>query len=197
VITIGVLALQGNFAKHMQMVERLSCRCKEVRTADELFACDALIIPGGESTVISRLILKNELKELLFLFGKSKPIFGTCAGLILLAKEGLLNLLDVEVKRNAYGRQVDSFLASCEVCLHGEKKSAEAFFIRAPKITRLLSKEVEVLSRFEGDPVFVKQGHIFAASFHPELTNDLTIHNFFVEEVLLCKRRKKVSHARQ
>jgi 5'-phosphate synthase pdxT subunit len=188
-IRVGILAFQGAFAKHKEMVESLGCSSKLVRSAEELFSCDGLIIPGGESTVISLLMNLTHFREALTLFAKSNPLFGTCAGLILMAE----HFLDVTVERNAYGRQVDSF--SCELPVHfpHNEKKVQAIFIRAPKITKILSPQVEVLAKHNDVPVLVKQGHFLGSSFHPELTNDPTIHQYFIEEVRHAKSGKKRS----
>ena len=187
---IGILAYQGAFAKHHEMLTELNCHTLFVRSAEELFSCDALIIPGGESTVIRKQMEKANLQESLALFAKAKPIFGTCAGLILLAQE---RLLDVSVERNAYGSQLDSFSTPLTLQLPAHKATVEAIFIRAPKVVALLSPQVEVLATYQEAPVFVKQGHILGCSFHPELTKDRTIHQYFVEEVKHARSGKKRS----
>jgi 5'-phosphate synthase pdxT subunit len=168
-LKVGVLALQGGFALHIEKLQACGVKAIEVRYADQIFQCDGLILPGGESTVISKLAFQNSilLKEY------QKPIFGTCAGLILMSKWGLL---DVEVERNAYGRQVASFQTTLEL----PNGPAESIFIRAPKIVSILSKEVKVLARFNQEPVFVRQGHCLGASFHPELSPCDAIHRYFI-----------------
>lgn len=186
-ITIGVLALQGAFSKHMDMLKSLGIHTIEVRRPDELKKCDGLIIPGGESTTIMRQIHFIKLAMEIEAFAKQKPVFGTCAGLILMAKKIVADsmtpfgLLDIEVERNAYGRQADSFRE--DVDMHLERKASKKFpavFIRAPKI-RLSSPEVEILSTHEGEPILVKQGFHLGATFHPELTTDPSIHEYFIK----------------
>lgn len=172
---IGVLALQGAFAKHREMLERIGVPSIEVRYPAQLSEIDGLIIPGGESTTMLSL---NELD----LIGFNKPIFGTCAGMILLAK---LGLLAVTIERNAYGRQSCSFSSEITVYLDRPQKY-HAIFIRAPKIISIDSPDVEVLADMT---VFVKQGNYLASSFHPELTNDPTIHQYFVQ---LCKEKQSL-----
>lgn len=183
-VKIGVLALQGDFAAHRQMLERVGAQAVEVRRSEELSDIQGLIIPGGESTTMLKFLTEEDLLEPIRQFAASgKPIFGTCAGAILLAHEVTnppqpsLNLLDITVARNAYGRQVDSFIGEIETALAGD--TMEAVFIRAPRITAL-GEEVEVLGTHQGEPVFVREGNLFAATFHPELTNDLRVHRLFL-----------------
>ncbi len=192
---VGVLALQGDFAKHEDMLRSLGVQVCQVRTPQELEGCDALIIPGGESTVMLRQLDFIKMKEALQDFAQERPLFGTCAGLILMSSSVQLStmkplgLLDITVERNAFGRQVESFQAS--VGLHltsGHEKIFHAFFIRAPRI-RANGEEVKVLASYQGEPILVRQGHLLGASFHPELTGDPTIHQYFLEMV----REKKES----
>ncbi|CUI15888.1 Glutamine amidotransferase [Candidatus Protochlamydia naegleriophila] len=191
---VGVLALQGDFAKHEDMLRSLGIQVCQVRTPQELEGCDALIIPGGESTVMLRQLDFIKMKEALQDFAQERPLFGTCAGLILMSSSVQLStmkplgLLDITVERNAYGRQVESFQAS--VGLHlasGHDKIFHAFFIRAPRI-RANGEEVKVLASYQGEPILVRQGHLLGASFHPELTGDPTIHQYFLEMVREKKR---------
>jgi pyridoxal 5'-phosphate synthase pdxT subunit len=178
---VGVLALQGDFEKHRYALLRAGAEASEVRTAADLAAVDGLIIPGGESTTMLKLLDMEGLFEPLVEFGKSKPIFGTCAGVILLATEVLnpsqhsLGLLDLTVERNAYGRQIDSRIAQIDVA--GE--SAEAVFIRAP-IIRRAGPQTKVLAEYEGSPVLVEQGMHLAATFHPELSSSDRVHRYFL-----------------
>jgi pyridoxal 5'-phosphate synthase pdxT subunit len=187
-IIIGVLAVQGDFAAHLNMLNRIGVQALEVRRADELLQVDGLIIPGGESTTMLKFLTNENLLEPIRQFaGQGKPIFGTCAGAILLAREVLnppqpsLNLLDITVERNAYGRQVDSHISEVETSLGGG--AMEAVFIRAPRI-RSIGKDVEELATIDAEPVLVKQGAILAATFHPELTNDERAHRYFIKIVL-------------
>ncbi|MCX7786959.1 MAG: pyridoxal 5'-phosphate synthase glutaminase subunit PdxT [Spirochaetes bacterium] len=184
-VKVGVLALQGDFEKHIETLDRLQVSSVEVREKSQLDKIDGLIIPGGESTTIGKLLVRYELMEPLRNFAKAgKPIFGTCAGAILLAKEiegsnqDRIGVLDIAVKRNAYGRQIESFEADIFVPKIGELP-VRGVFIRAP-IIKHVKDGVEVLSRFADNPVLVKQGKILAATFHPELTNDTRIHAFFL-----------------
>jgi 5'-phosphate synthase pdxT subunit len=185
VVTVGVLALQGDYQAHARAVERAGAKAIEVRTVADLEASDGLIIPGGESTTMLKLLNEEKLFEPLKRFGESKPIFGTCAGAILLAKEVLnpkqasLALMDIGVERNAYGRQVDSHIAPIEI--EGAGKT-EAVFIRAP-IIRSTGEGVRVLATHRGDPVFVEQGRHLAATFHPELTIDPAVHLRFIAKL--------------
>jgi 5'-phosphate synthase pdxT subunit len=185
---IGVLALQGAFGKHLQMVKSLGVEAVEVRNAKDLERCDALIIPGGESTTIRHLLKEEKLMEKLAAFGQEHPVFGTCAGLILMAKEIVpkgkdtqLGWLDITVERNAFGRQVESFQTNIELKL-GKPDSFPALFIRAPRI-RTCSPQVEILATLENEPVLVRQGHFLGATFHPELTNNSSIHLFFINTI--------------
>lgn len=168
---IGVLAIQGGYAEHEQVLEALGLVFKEVRSLVDTEGLTGLIIPGGESTVMDQFMEKYELKEWLIERAKDPRfvIFGTCAGLILLARYGLL---DVEVERNAYGRQLDSFVTTVEVEGVG---SVKGHFIRAPKVVSV-GEGVEVLAEYNGVPVVVKQGAVWGISFHPELAGDFTLH---------------------
>jgi len=183
--TVGVLALQGDFEAHRKAVERAGARAIEVRTAADLSQCDGLILPGGESTTILKLLEDEKLLEPLRNFCQEKPIYGTCAGAILLAREVThpvqpsLSLMDIVVERNAYGRQIDSRIA--RVPVNGQDE-LEAVFIRAP-IIRRVGGEVRVLARYHGDPVWVEQGRHMVTTFHPELTDDPRIHRHFVDKL--------------
>ena len=190
---IGVLALQGAFAKHVEMLKSLEVEAFEVRTEKDLEKCDALIIPGGESTAIHRLLTRGGLSNSLLNFTKTHPVFGTCAGLILMSKEIIaepaspFGCLAVSVERNAYGRQADSFQTTIDVQIEGRPlTSFPALFIRAPRI-RHWSDEVEILASYEGEPVLIKQGQHLGATFHPELTNNSYIHAYFVKIVRKSK----------
>ncbi len=183
----GVLALQGDFEAHARILRRAGAEAIEVRTAADLDAAYGLIIPGGESTTMLKLLREEDLFEGLRAFGQTRPIFGTCAGAILLAKhvtapaQVSLGLIDIDVERNAYGRQLDSRIVTIDAPgLDGGKM--EAVFIRAP-IIRRAGPEVGVLARYQGSPVLVEQGRHMAATFHPELTGDLRVHRYFLEKV--------------
>lgn len=183
---IGVLALQGAFAKHIEMVRSLNVEAIEVRSADELQRCDALIIPGGESTAIMRLLKAGNIDQELAAYGQAHPVFGTCAGLILISKQVIADpakpfgWLGVAVERNAYGRQAESFQANLELQLERPYPSFPALFIRAPRI-RECSSDVEVLAYFHDEPVLVRQGQYLGCTFHPELTNNPSIHEYFIK----------------
>jgi 5'-phosphate synthase pdxT subunit len=195
---IGVLALQGDFAEHLDMLHGLGSETREIRLPDDLEGLDGLIIPGGESTTIGKLADAFGLIEPLRNFGLRHPIWGTCAGAIFLSKDArrsqpLLGLMDISVQRNAFGRQVESFEAELKVpVLREPERPFRAIFIRAPMIEGI-GKEVQVLARLQengtskgGLIVAARQGHLLATAFHPEITGDDRFHCFFlsiVEEV--------------
>ncbi len=174
---IGVLAVQGNFREHAAMLQRLGADPVEVRKPEQLQGLDGLVIPGGESTTFMRLMRLYGLEEAVRSF--ERPILGTCAGLIVLDKEHL-GLLDVDVRRNAYGRQVASFEADLQ--LAGEDEPLRGVFIRAPRVKRA-GDDVEVLAELDGEPVLLRQGRLLVATFHPELTDDTRVHELFLEAV--------------
>ena len=184
---IGVLALQGAFEAHERALQSLGARTEQVRTPDDLSAVDALVMPGGESTTMSRLLTTSGLFEpLAELLADGLPVFGTCAGMILLATEitggrpdqRSFGMVDIAVRRNAYGRQVDSF--ETDLTVVGLDTPFHAVFIRAPQVTAVGSG-VEVLAEHEGVPVLARQGRITVASFHPELTGDARLHALFLK----------------
>jgi pyridoxal 5'-phosphate synthase pdxT subunit len=186
---IGVLAIQGDFAAHMATLHEAGAEVHEVRKAAELRQVDGLVIPGGESTTLLKFILNPDLGyiEAFQEFHQAgKPLFGTCAGLILVAKDVLnpaqfsLGFIDVGVERNSYGRQKESFEAVGESYLEGTAKPLKMVFIRAPRITRL-GAQVDLLATCHEEPVMARQGNILVATFHPELTGDLTVHRYFLE----------------
>jgi 5'-phosphate synthase pdxT subunit len=182
---IGVIGFQGSVSEHAAMLKKAKAEPKIVKSLEDLKEVSGLVIPGGESTVIAKFIrekgLEREISKL--------PVFGTCAGAIILAKviagekKGIENpvpLIDMTIERNAYGRQRESF--EDEISIKGFSKPFHAVFIRAPKIVST-GKEVEVLGEHEGSPVLVRQGRALASTFHPELTKDIRVHRYFVEEV--------------
>jgi 5'-phosphate synthase pdxT subunit len=183
--TVGVLALQGDFEAHRKALERAGACVAEVRTAEQMAACDGLILPGGESTTMLKLLDAEKLTEPLRAFGSEKPIYGSCAGAILLAREvshpvqASLDLIDIAVERNGYGRQIDSRIAKISVDGGGDY---EAVFIRAP-IIRRIGESVRVLASYAGDPVWVEQGRHMVTTFHPELTDDSRVHQYFVKKL--------------
>jgi 5'-phosphate synthase pdxT subunit len=176
-VKIGVLALQGNFREHAAALERLGADVVEVRLPQELEGLDGLVLPGGESTAITRLMRLYGLEEAVRRF--RAPVLGTCAGMILLDRAHL-GLVDVEVARNAYGRQVASFEADLQ--LEGDEEPLRGVFIRAPRVAEV-GPNVEVLAEHEGEPVLLREGRFLVASFHPELTDDPRVHERFLELV--------------
>lgn len=183
--TIGVLALQGAFIEHEQRLRELGADVREVRLPDDLNDLDGLIIPGGESTTIGKLATSFNLIDPLREFARAKPTWGTCAGMIFLAREigidrqPILGLMDIQVNRNAFGRQIDSF--EVDLPIKGLDHPFHAIFIRAPVITHA-GPEVEVLATLaDGQIVAARQGHWLATSFHPELTHDTRLHASFLE----------------
>jgi len=185
---IGVLALQGAFREHIKMLQQLGIETVEVRLPDQLSGIDGLIIPGGESTTIGKLAIDYGLIDPLRAFVRIKPTWGTCAGMIFLAKnigideQPILGAMDIEVNRNAFGRQIDSFETNIKIDgLSGEP--FHAVFIRAPIVTQV-DPSVTILSQLEdGRIVAVQQNHLLATSFHPELTDDLRLHTYFCDIV--------------
>jgi pyridoxal 5'-phosphate synthase pdxT subunit len=172
--------VQGNFREHASMLRRLGAEVVEVRKPEELDELDGLVIPGGESTAIARLVRLYGLEEAIR--GFERPVFGTCAGMILLDRRHL-GLLDLEVSRNAYGRQVASFEADLE--LAGEDEPLRGIFIRAPRVNigPEAVADVEVLAELDGEPVLLRQGRVLVAAFHPELTEDTRVHERFLDLV--------------
>lgn len=190
-VTIGVLALQGDFEAHTKTLNEIGIHCRSVRAASDLANLDGLVLPGGESTVMTRLCDRygvwEPLKESI---RAGLPVLGTCAGMILLANsitggaktfvQQTLGVLDIDVARNAYGAQLDSFEADIPVpVLEGEVRGV---FIRAPKIIRLGS-DIEVLAEWEGTPVLVRRGNVVAASFHPEIAGETRVHRLWLDGI--------------
>ena len=190
---IGVLAVQGNFREHVAALSRLGADAVEVRKPEQLEGLDGLVVPGGESTAIGRLVQLYGLEDAIRSF--AGPIFGTCAGMILLAREAvdgvpsqpLLGEIDLAVRRNGYGRQVWSFEA--DVLLAGDERPCHGVFIRAPRVEEA-GPEVETLAVLDGEPVLLREGRVLVASFHPELTGDTRVHERFLEMV------REVAHVR-
>jgi 5'-phosphate synthase pdxT subunit len=185
-LTIGVLALQGAYQAHAQTLRKLGATPKLVRLPTDLEGIDGLVMPGGESTTMLKFLEQRGFFEVLKDFVHKTPTFGTCAGVILLAKDVTnptqksLGALDVTVERNSYGRQIDSTILQAESRLPGGP--LEMVFIRAPRITRT-GKAVETLATRENDPVLVREGHLLAATFHPELGHDPRVHQLFLNMV--------------
>jgi 5'-phosphate synthase pdxT subunit len=188
-VKVGVLALQGAFDAHARVLRSLGAEPYEVRGPEDLDRVDALVMPGGESTTMSLLLTSSQLQQpIAERLDEGMPVFGTCAGLILLA-DGVIDgrsdqqafgALDIDVRRNAFGRQVDSFEADLDVV--GLDAPFHGVFIRAPIVERT-GDSVDVLAQVEGKPVLVRQGRVLAAAFHPELSDDDRIHRMFLEEV--------------
>ena len=174
---IGVLAVQGNFREHAAMLRRLGADPVEVRKPEQLDGLDGLVIPGGESTAIMRLVRLYGLEHAIREF--ARPVLGTCAGMILLDRNHL-GVLDLEVARNAYGRQVASF--EVDLALAGDEEPLRGVFIRAPRVSDV-GAEVEVLAELDGEPVLLRDGRVLVASFHPELTDDTRVHERFLDLV--------------
>lgn len=185
---VGVLGLQGDFREHLWALQKLQVEAIVVKTVEDLRKVKGLIIPGGESTTIGRLArmtgIADELKKRV---SEGMPVYGTCAGMILLAKkianyptQYSFSLMDITVERNAYGRQVESFEAALDIPAIGG--TFKAIFIRAPKIVEC-GKDVQILATYDGSPVLVQQDNLLAGSFHPELGEDLRIHQYFLRMV--------------
>jgi len=190
---VGVLALQGAFAAHSDCLTSIGVQSIEVRNSEQLSSVDALLMPGGESSTMSQLLESSGLFDpISSRIADGMPVFGTCAGMILLASEILdgrsdqrnFSAIDISVRRNAFGRQVDSF----EATINSSVGDFHGVFIRAPRIERV-GDDVEVLGSIDGEPVLVRQGNVLAASFHPELSNDARLHEYFVS---ITANKKKV-----
>ena len=186
---VGILALQGAFSVHEEMLQSLGADTVQVRTPHDLGLIDALVMPGGESTTMSHLLITSQLFDpIAERIKDTMPVFGTCAGMILLAKsiadgrpdQRFYGAIDIDVQRNAYGRQVESF--ETDLVIDGLESPFHAMFIRAPQVVRIGS-DVEVLSTHEDKVVLARQGSVMVASFHPELTSDNRIHSLFLQEV--------------
>ena len=192
-VKIGVLALQGAFDVHARRLSELGASAHLIRKPGELADLDGLVLPGGESTTFLKHLERAGFYDVLDAFVRSKPVFGTCAGCILLAKDvsnppqRSFGVLDIDVQRNAYGRQNDSVILSAPTTLPGGPM--EMVFIRAPRISRL-APGIEVIARREDDPVLVRSGRILAATFHPELSEDRRVHQLFLDIV-----RTEAKHA--
>ena len=190
---VGVLALQGAFAAHSDCLTSIGVQSIEVRNPEQLSSVDALLMPGGESSTMSQLLESSGLFDpISSRITDGMPVFGTCAGMILLASEILdgrsdqrsFSAIDISVRRNAFGRQVDSF----EATINSSVGDFHGVFIRAPRIERV-GDDVEILGSIDGEPVLVRQGNVLAASFHPELSNDARLHEYFVS---ITANKKKV-----
>lgn len=186
---IGILAIQGAYVKHRKAIEKLGYNSLFVRNKQELDSVDRLIIPGGESTAMIIILKKHGMWNDLKSFCKHHPVFGTCAGTILLAKkthglecfgeDNTFSVMDIEVTRNSYGRQLESFKTNLEVDISGSIKTIPAIFIRAPQVIGFDEEKVKVLSYCKEIPVLLRQNNYLACTFHPELTDCLDIHEYF------------------
>jgi len=182
---IGVLALQGAYQKHIEMLQKLKVSARTVRRPDELDQCNALIIPGGESTTISLLVQEYGLYEAIRNFAEHHPVMGVCAGMIMMASEvddtrvTPLQLIPFKAKRNYYGRQLHSFTADINLKFDNTDKLFPAVFIRAPAITKL-SADIEVLATHDNEVIMIAAGEHIASCFHPELTNDTRVHEYWL-----------------
>jgi len=191
-LTVGSLALQGDFERHVYQLHLLGVKAIEIRTPEQLKKTDALIIPGGESTTIDILLDRFNLRDSLLEYGKKKPVWGTCAGMIMVAKEiddnqaGVkpLELININVVRNGYGRQLYSFEEKLDARLGEKEVRLNAAFIRAPRITRM-GEQVTPLAVYNDSPVLVEQDNILASSFHTELDDDTTLVAYFLQKFLL------------
>jgi 5'-phosphate synthase pdxT subunit len=195
VLTIGVLALQGDFAEHEAILRQLGATTRQVRMPADLKDLDGLIIPGGESTTITRLMNMYGLYEPLRAFANTRPVWGTCAGAIVMAREASdldrdpLRIMDIEVERNAFGRQVDSFETDLEF-EEIDGAPVHAIFIRAPLIRHLGDGVKAVAALADGEIVAAREGHLLATSFHPELTEDTRVHAYFLR---MCEEDKRAA----
>ena len=186
---IGILAIQGDFERHAITIKKLGHQAIEVRTKEELDQTTALIIPGGESTTFLTLFNEFKLADSIIQYAQNKPIMGTCAGLIILSKKAdhlsykTLDLIDIIVERNAYGRQRESFVEDIKLSLNGQERKFPGVFIRAPKINRV-GKDVKILAYHKNEPVLVSQNKILVATFHPELTENTDIHQYFIKKFM-------------
>jgi 5'-phosphate synthase pdxT subunit len=195
---VGVLGIQGDYAAHAAALAEVGAEPVDVRTPADLAGLDGLVLPGGESTTILRFLERLNMFEALREFGAARPVFGTCAGAILLAREVVnppqrsLGLLDATVERNAYGRQIDSAILNEETKVPGGPM--EMVFIRAPRIVKT-GEGVEVLAERDGFPVLVHQGDVLAATFHPELSEDRRVHRLFVEIVQSAAQKRAESRS--
>lgn len=186
---VGILAFQGDFSRHQQAFAKLKCDVRMVKSAKQLDECSYFVIPGGESSVIDRFVKSTGLAEPIKNFSISKPIWGTCAGMIMLASRLTndanivpLSLLDITVQRNGYGRQFESFVDIGEVTLGPNPEKLEMVFIRAPKISNI-GAEVKILGNFRSEAAIVRRDNVIATSFHPELTGSLRFQQYFLAMV--------------
>ena len=184
---IGILALQGNFCQHKIVLDSLGIQNTYIYYPRQIDKCDALIIPGGESTTISKQIDNNQFRQTLYKFSITKPIFGTCAGMIMLSSTkptdnmNPLNIMDFRIERNAWGRQVHSFATKINLNFD-KKRNFHAVFIRAPKI-KMIGNGVKVLATYKDEPILLTNGMHIVSSFHPEIGHDYRVHKFFLDQI--------------
>jgi len=184
--TIGILAIQGAFAKHAQRCQKLGMRTRFVRNAEDLNQVDRLIIPGGESTAMVNMLKKHQLWEPLRAYCQTHPVLGTCAGIILMANmafpggDEMLSVMDISVERNQYGRQQESFMTELNCLLGDTEIKIPAFFIRAPVVSEFCKDKVRVLASYQNAPVLLQQERSLAMTFHPELTKNTQILEYFL-----------------
>ena len=183
---VGILAFQGDFAKHQEVFAKLGCLTQLVKSSRQLASIDCLVIPGGESSVIDRFFKSQQIADPIKAYAATKPVWGACAGMILLATQiendpGLtpLGLLNITVDRNGYGRQFDSFVDDGEFTVNGKTQKLEMVFIRAPKVTAV-GESVQVLGKCRKEPVIVQQGTVIATAFHPEMTKSTKFQQYFL-----------------
>ena len=185
---IGILALQGDFHLHKEKLDSMEVASMFVKTPAELWECQGLIMPGGESTTLVKLLKNIDLYDAIPIFAKKYPLFGTCAGAILVSQKvanhpvAAFGLIDTSIERNAYGTQVDSFIDQIQVDLNGKRHKVEAVFIRAPRF-RSVGEGVRILARHDEEVVMIENEQVLAATFHPELTDSPLIHQYFIEKV--------------
>ena len=187
VATIGVLALQGDFARHQDMLLTLGCQVRQVRYRHDFNGLAGLIIPGGESTTISKQIDRNGLREDIIALAQTQPVMGTCAGMILMAKaigtdQPVLGVMDIIVERNAFGRQKESFEEDLyvDVLENGASKPFHGVFIRSPRLVETKGKAIEIARLADGTPVAAVENKLLATAFHPELTGSTFLHDYFI-----------------
>tara|TARA_Y100001960_G_C14525951_1_gene753711 strand:- start:134 stop:700 length:567 start_codon:yes stop_codon:yes gene_type:complete len=186
-LKVGILAFQGDFALHKKILKKINIETILVKNSEDLNNSDALIIPGGESTVISKMIILNKLENPIKKFSLKKSIYGTCAGAILMSskiKDPIikpLNIINVEVSRNSWGRQIDSFSQSVKISISNKRFNAN--FIRAPKF-KCLDNKLKILSYLDDEPILIENDKHLISSFHPELGNDTRIHEYFLKKVV-------------
>ena len=193
-LSVGVLALQGDFERHLYQLSHLGVKPLEIRTSDDLQKIDGIIIPGGESTTMSRLLDRFDMRNGLTEFCRSKGVWGTCAGMIMLADEVIddksvvpLKILDISVIRNGYGRQINSFFASVKASLNGTASKLSASFIRAPKVNRI-GENIKTLAFYNDDPVLLARDNVLASSFHTELDDDITLTRWFIDNFVAVSK---------